>query len=709
MEKLGERPDCRYIRAVQLLRKSREDLQDNEILLIDGLDEVAAVQEGDSLHHVLAKLNDCCQPRFVISCRSVEWNNVTGQLEIAEDYGKSAEEVFLEPFTAQKAVSFLSQKIAAQDARRAINKLDNIGLSEFYQIPLQLDFVSTIVSSEGEIPETKAALYESAVSQLRREQNDRHRKSRLADMSKDQALDAAGVLMAVMLITGKDSIVSPDNVDQELSISSISDFVTKNDMKAVLGSNLFRVDATRSDAFLPFHRSIAEFLGARWLSRQIEKVGNPGRLAKRLFSLITVNGSVPASLRGLHAWFTYFNPERLGDMVIKQDPYGVLRYGDGDHLTARQAERIIEELEYLADYNPSFRKDGWHDLSLKGLDHEGLADKMRDIIQDRSKGRFDLRSLILKAVTEGAVATRLTVELKQIMFDVDRTYHERNLVGTAFNDRDDLAEDIPQLYGALIDLGDEDSLRLVCELLGDRKCQQIDTDIIAKIVVTVSGVYREKSDDYSRMSYGALEPLSMHVPIDRIEDLLAILGEAVNSLREGKNWWDYDREHNWSELSQFCIGLITRRLEHDLASVKPEDLWQWLKMVVHDYWSARSTGEKFSELIMSDDRLRQGIQRLALFISEEKLYFTAGVLHDRGISLTEEDIRLYLSEIVSRNDPGDREHWRDLVSFCRGSDGYIKADIRELAAPYAESDPDLQEFLYKKRELRGVEQERQED
>src|SRR5262245_638752 len=53
MEKLGEQPGFRFVRAISFLRE--DDTPTSDRLVIDGLDEVAAVEEGDPLHNVLKK------------------------------------------------------------------------------------------------------------------------------------------------------------------------------------------------------------------------------------------------------------------------------------------------------------------------------------------------------------------------------------------------------------------------------------------------------------------------------------------------------------------------------------------------------------------------------------------------------------------------------------------------------------------------------
>jgi hypothetical protein len=85
MEMLGERDGLQLIRATSLLRQPDHSDFGNQRLVIDGLDEVASIKEGDPLHNVLTKLIACGKPPFILSCRSAEWKEVTGKLDIADE------------------------------------------------------------------------------------------------------------------------------------------------------------------------------------------------------------------------------------------------------------------------------------------------------------------------------------------------------------------------------------------------------------------------------------------------------------------------------------------------------------------------------------------------------------------------------------------------------------------------------------------------
>jgi len=206
MEELGKADGLQFIRATSLLRQPDGSDFRNQRLVIDGLDEVASISEGDPLHNVLTKLIACGKPPFILSCRSAEWKDVTGKLDIADEYGVAPVSIDLELLSEEEAAAALERRVDKTKARKAIFALKQADLAEFFQNPLYLDFVAAIVKADGELPSTRAGLYEQAVAQLRLEPNARHKGKGIDALSEEAALDAAGAIMATMLITGSSSI-----------------------------------------------------------------------------------------------------------------------------------------------------------------------------------------------------------------------------------------------------------------------------------------------------------------------------------------------------------------------------------------------------------------------------------------------------------------------------------------------------------------------
>ena len=128
MEKLGQQEGMRFVRAISFLRWDDLSLSGPEKLVIDGLDEVAAVEEGDPLHNVLKKLARFGKPFFILSCRSAEWHGETAKTDIIDDYGVTPWELTLEPLTRVEALNVLRQHEAEDNANAALDSLDVFGI-----------------------------------------------------------------------------------------------------------------------------------------------------------------------------------------------------------------------------------------------------------------------------------------------------------------------------------------------------------------------------------------------------------------------------------------------------------------------------------------------------------------------------------------------------------------------------------------------------
>ena len=706
MEKLGTLDGCQFIRATSFLRRGDDEIPANTRLVIDGLDEVAAIKEGDPLHNVLKKLIACGRPPFIISCRVAEWHGVTARLDIAEDYGEAPQELLLEPLSDEDAIDALAAEVDLQRARDAIHRLKQSGLSNFFKNPLTLKFVTAIVKTEDKVPDTKAELYELAVGNLWQEINPRQFNMTLAMLSQDEALDAAGAAMAAMLITGKQGITkhkAPD-VEETLCVSDISNLVEFNIVKAVLGSNLFCTSTygnTGPYRFMPLHRTVAEYLSARWLAREIENKRNPNQVAQRLLGLISSEGGVPASLRGLHAWLPKFSPELLGPKAIDLDPYGILLYGDHDNLSVKQAKQLIRGLKLLSDFDPYFRDGGWYDTSLQGLVHSAVAEEIRGIILDTDES-VHLRSLLLDAINESEIAKGFESELENIMLDTERIYHERYVAGEAIHSVENSTFDWIAALDHLVQLSDVNSTRLAIELACKIGTENLNNTVITHMVIAHAGILDKETIDWGYRGDGALSLLARKIPISQIKELLDELTKAVLPFHDPEKWWDRDSRKGWSNLSYLSDHLISRQLEHDPASVDSNQLWEWMRSL----WSGRDTINQehkiVANVIHQNDRLRIGVQRLALFApgTEDDLSLRNSYLEDLSEALSvnknNDDARTHLSELVTRGDPVERRRWMDLVGLSRGEDCLIPKDIQKIARPFAKDDKELIDFLTKK-------------
>ena len=105
-------------------------------LIIDGLDEIASSSGISPIDEVLKKLSQIGNPKFILSCRSADWQGSTDRHKIGEDYGVEPITLHLQPFTYEDAKNFLASYDEKIDARYVLSELDEHDLSEFYVNPL---------------------------------------------------------------------------------------------------------------------------------------------------------------------------------------------------------------------------------------------------------------------------------------------------------------------------------------------------------------------------------------------------------------------------------------------------------------------------------------------------------------------------------------------------------------------------------------------
>ncbi len=123
LKNLGKQSNSTFTTAISFLRQPDIDCQQDSHIVIDGLDEVPAVQEGDALHNVLKKLLSSGKPPFVISCRLAEWNYETARTDLQDACHCSPFALTLEPLSHDDAEELLTEALGEKKAVHTIEKL----------------------------------------------------------------------------------------------------------------------------------------------------------------------------------------------------------------------------------------------------------------------------------------------------------------------------------------------------------------------------------------------------------------------------------------------------------------------------------------------------------------------------------------------------------------------------------------------------------
>ena len=198
-------------------------------------------------------------------------------------------------------------------------------------------------------------------------------------------LDAAGLIAAVFLCADRSEIQlargKASNPKALVLLEIGSD--RKLPIQEVIETNLFA--AIGENVWMPAHRSLAEFLAARYMVRLIQSGLAPTRAVSLLLG---ANAGVITSLRGLNAWLATCALSAR-EHSIEADPQGVLLYGDVKAFTTNEKVRLLEGLKQSVD---DFRWRGgedWNSSLLGALATQDMAAEFVRILRATERERSD--------------------------------------------------------------------------------------------------------------------------------------------------------------------------------------------------------------------------------------------------------------------------------------------------------------------------------
>ena len=676
------------------LKRRRAQVAPGKVLLIDGLDELPGAQEQDPVQDVLEKLAELGGPPFFLSCRANDWRDVAKQ-SIREDYGREPFEFRLSAFGEDEAVDFLTGRHGHAGARDLVERMNALGIAEFYGNPLTLQLVDRLAASPKGVPLDRADLFLRASDELRQEQNLERPRSALASISKEQALDSAGAACAALILTGAEAInlgAQGATQDGDLALSELVALPAAEALGIVVSSMLFeRRDG--GDRVAPFHRAMAEFLAARWLAARIDHTS-----ARRLLALMSYQGGVPASVRGVHAWLAYFSPA-LRPAVIAADPFGVLRYGDAAYLTPSEAGLLLRSLEGLSRTDPYFASDDGRQHRAPALTQRGMVDELRRVLM-APQSAFQLKSILLLALPRSEAAPLLAAELETIMMTAEAdpaakgahpgfTFHERNAafdVLVEFWPRDGWAPRLEILFRRK----GEDDRRLAVEAIPAIGAEHFEAMTIARAALAHSGLLPGADGPRAAVeAYGDLHILSRAIKDHQVApvlDALVVLSPATKNI-------DWRAAY---EFSGFVDQLTMRALKNQL--VGPEQMLAWCRLIRDRNGGEKEARDFIAVFLRETPSLRRAIQRFVVLVEAPARQSIDWVwqLHEihPALGFTDADVldltaRPEFPDLVEEH---ARETWRRLIAQTGDTFG-LSPGIRILARAMAAGDVELEAFL----------------
>ncbi|MBA1446276.1 MAG: hypothetical protein M3H12_03795 [Chromatiales bacterium] len=416
----AEGPDSQYLPISEFIHTDVISRWQGKTLFLDGLDEVRAGSDGDTiLVRIRTKLRRLGNPRFRIACRAADWFGSTDHEDIkgASPDGQVIRLV-LEPLSTDEIINILRNNHSIDDPDAFIDKAKALGVDNLLGNPQTLGLLAKAIR-ENQWPKTREETFQLACEKLAEESNKRHRDIRRnRSYSTDTLLDAAGQLCAAMLLSDKTG-VALDSEQTDGRFPHLDEYAPPERSVAyeAVRRRLFLQD--KEECFVPSHRSIAEYLAARWLAIRIDRDSLP--LGRVLNLMLGRDGRTIAGLRGLYGWLT-LHCHTARNRLIEADPLTVVVYGDAKPLSLADKGHILTGLKREAERYAAFRWGISSSRPLGALADPKLAEGFIAALE--SPGRDDatqsFTDCILDILTQGEAIPGLAATIKKVVIDDSR-------------------------------------------------------------------------------------------------------------------------------------------------------------------------------------------------------------------------------------------------------------------------------------------------
>ena len=680
---LGGWPRMKYISAGKFVRKANPDtlIGGDDRIIIDGLDEIASSAAGGAVEAVLKQLSAAGNPPFILSCREADWLGAVDRFKIEDDYAVKPVLLHLQPFRKDDARAFLSNEFQGIDTERVLDHLANHGIEDIYRNPLTLRLLGEVAQQEGQLPETRAGLFDRACRVMLKEDNPRHLGDPHVHKNEEELLLAAGSICATQLLCDRIGVYTGAYIETPegfLNVADVAELPFGQARNDALRIRLFQAEG--ENRFTHIHRVIAEYLGAKWLAQCFDE----GFSERRIFGLFRQSEGVPTSLRGLHAWMAHFS-DALAYQCIAADPYGVLRYGDAEKLRLEQARALLAALKKLSEEDPHFRSEDWGRHPASGLMRTELKDDILAII-GTPRSHTHLTILLIDAMAGTPLAEELAPTLNTILFDQDRFFSERSGAAVAMHTAG-CCDDWEAIIHRLLAMGDANSARLTCEILDDVEAHTMSIQtgidaVFAHLGLAANQISRSEPDEIKHL------PDSLFGDLDagQLGTLLDGLAERARLLMEGA---DYSPR---SYIADLMRRLAVRVLETDKA-IEPERIWVWIGWLDGSDGYNNDTRRRLAKIFCENRALRTALlEHVLLTPCAENTWMAGHCLAETQLDLypTNEDLAGVLKALRARAGDGalNAEMWRDLLNLGRSGDG-IADIVHDTATEIADGDPDL--------------------
>ncbi|MBK8889719.1 MAG: hypothetical protein IPN75_04645 [Dechloromonas sp.] len=421
-EEEARETDGLCISIAKFLSDDPDPTWQGKTLFLDGLDETRA-SGGDSsvLLKVRAHLRKLGNPRFRVACRAADWFGSTDSQVVADASPDGQFAVFtLEPLSDSEIQEILRQNHAVPDPEGFVEEARERGIDGLLHNPQTLRLLAEAIR-DGDWPNSRQETFELACKKLADEDSRPHRnQQRTQAISIEKILESAGLLCAVLLLSDKTGLAL-DTANADAHFPVIDELLPSDLAVARLAARrkLFRPSSEGEERMVPSHRSVAEYLAARWLAQQIDHRGLPLRRVTNL--LIGRDERTVAGLRGLYGWLA-LHCQAARQRLIEADPVTVVVYGDAKPMSLADKRKLLAGLRQEAMQHLAFRWEIPSATPFGALAEPDLAPEFEAALNslERDDASQSFSDCVLDILNEGEPIPELVKTIKEAIVDDSR-------------------------------------------------------------------------------------------------------------------------------------------------------------------------------------------------------------------------------------------------------------------------------------------------
>lgn len=673
--------DGHCISIAKFLSDDPDPTWQGKTLYLDGLDETRA-SGGDTsiLLKVRAHLRKLGNPRFRIACRAADWFGSTDSQAIGDASPNGQLTVFtLEPLNDSEIREILRQNHAISDPDSFMEKARQRGIDGLLHNPQTLRLLAES-SGNGNEPSTRQETFEFACKKLAEEDSPEHRHQRRDQaISVERLMAAAGQLCAALLLSDKTGLAL-DAASADSQFSQIEELLPcdLSAAQSAVRRKLFVPSPNGEERVIPSHRSIAEFLAARWLARQIDDGGLPLRRVLNLF--MGRDDRTVSGLRGLYGWLA-LHCQAARQRLIEADPVTVVVYGDVKPMPPEDKRKILAGLQQEAKQHLAFRWDIPSATPFGAMAQQELAAEFSAALSapERDDASQSFADCVLDILSKGEPIPELAPTIKAVVMDDSRWIGVRMHALGVWLKFSPLLEEAVALLDSINDKEIADSEDILAgQLLSSLYPKQIAPDALFNYLHAPK---RERHTSDYLLFWG--HELARIAPDAHLPVLLDALAARYDLDFFGEELFNYG-------CRRMLGGLLSRGIAVYGDSITDERLFTWLGIGADKYGESRRArehqeaiaawlgqrAERYKAILALCYRLCEGSEhfRSCLNAQEQRLHGSA----------MPEDIGIWHLDLASQtaNDELAENHLLEAIrslTYQRGCVGLSLEKIEEWA------------------------------